>query len=293
MSTPSLWPLTPEAVRQITPGFVLRHLQENPLTRACYPTAFGYYPAARGHHMERPRHSDNLLIYCEAGAGEVHTEHFSGRAGAGDVILLPAGHTHHYRADDSDPWTIYWVHFDGQQAHQLIRELAFDPERIVASIGQQPLLASDFNRLLGLRQSGYRYGVFDYAAALTRQILYFLALQIRTSNIRQRHNFNLEQLKSLMLDHLDGELDLDTLAASTNLSRHHFAAKYKKLAGISPIRHFIHLKMERACYLLDVSNAPVKTVSAQLGYSDPLYFSRIFKKVIGLSPSEYRTRLKG
>lgn len=293
MSTPSQWPLTPDAVRQITPGFLRQHLQANVLTRACYPTAFGYYPEARGHTMERPEHNDNLLIYCAEGRGLVETKHFNGPAQQGDVILLPAGQAHRYRADEEDPWTIYWVHFDGTQTQQLIEELAFDPEKVVSSIGQQPLLEGDFKRLLSLRQSGYRHTVFNYAAALTRQILQFLALQIRTSTLKKQANFNLDQLQSLMLENIEGELDLDTLAAATQLSRHHFAAKYKKLTGISPIRHFIHLKMERACYLLDVSNDSVKSVGAQLGYSDPLYFSRIFKKVIGLAPSEYRMRFKG
>ena len=292
MSTPSQWPLTPDAVRQITPGFMLTHLQANPLTRACYPTAFGYYPRASGHSIERNQHNDNLLIYCVEGRGHIRTLHFRGTVNRGDVVLLPAGQAHQYHADETKPWTIYWVHFDGLQARQLIEELDFHPNQVISSVGQQPLLESDFKRLMSLRQSGYRHSVFNYAAALTRQMLYFLALQIRSSNI-SKHNFNLDQLQSLMLDNIDGELELDTLAASTQLSRHHFAAKYKKLTGISPIKHFIHLKMERACYLLDVSNDSVKTVGASLGYSDPLYFSRIFKKIIGLSPSEYRMRLKG
>lgn len=293
MSTTSQWPLTTKAVRQITPGFMLEHLQQNPLTRACYPTSFGYYPNAQGHKMLRSEHSDNLLIYCDHGTGYIKTDKFYGQVKKGDVILLPSGHAHQYWASDEDPWTIYWVHFDGLQANQLIEELDFNAEQVVASIGQQPLLASDFNRLLSLRQSGYRHSVFNYAAALTRQILYFLALQIRSSNTLKQHNFNLEELRSLMLENIEGELDLDTMAACAQLSRHHFADKYKKLTGISPVKHFIHLKMERACYLLDTSNHSAKQVSSQLGYTDPLYFSRLFKKVIGISPTEYRKSLRG
>lgn len=293
MSTTSQWPLTSDAARHITPGFILEHLQDNPLTRACYPTAFGYYPKAAGHKMTRAEHSDNLLIYCEQGCGFIRTPDFKGAVRHGDIILLPAGQSHEYFANLDDPWSIYWVHFDGLQAQQLIQELNFDQQQLVINIGQQPFLASDFNRLLSLRQGGYRPSVFNYAAAITRQILYFLALQIHSKTLEGHKNFNLDALKSLMLDHIDGELDLDTLAASTQLSRYHFSAKYKKLTGISPIKHFIHLKMERACYLLDTSNDSAKQVSLILGYNDPLYFSRLFKKVIGLSPSDYRKRLRG
>ena len=293
MSSPSRWPLTFDAVRQITPEFMLEHLRRNPLTRACYPTASGYYPRAYGHYVDRPIHDDNLLIYCVDGSGELTTGSFSSTIAKGDLLLLPEGVAHSYRACNRRPWSIYWLHFEGLHAGQLFQELDYSCERPVTQLGLSPILTSDLKRLLSLRQSGYQENVFNYAAALVRQILHFLALEIRSSNTTHRHNFNLDALHSLMLENLHGELDLDTLAASVNLSRHHFASKYKKLTGTAPIRHFIHLKMERACYLLDISPASIKEVAGQLGFSDPLYFSRQFRKVMGLSPSDYRKRQRG
>ncbi|MGI9274026.1 MAG: helix-turn-helix domain-containing protein [Endozoicomonas sp.] len=293
MSSPSQWPLTFDAVRQITPEFMLDHLRQNPLTRACYSTASGYYPRAYGHHIRREKHDDNLLIYCIDGTGIINTRHYSGTVGKGDLLLLPAGLAHSYQASKRQPWSIYWVHFDGLHAGQLLSELEYRPEQPVTSLGLSPVLTSDFKRLLSLRQSGYQHSVFNYAAALIRQILHFLALEIRSSNTTNRHNFNLDALHSLMLENLHGDIDLDTLAASVNLSRHHFASKYKQLTGTPPIRHFIHLKMERACYLLDTSPTSIKEVAGQLGFKDPLYFSRQFRQVMGLSPSEYRLRQRG
>jgi AraC-like DNA-binding protein len=69
--------------------------------------------------------------------------------------------------------------------------------------------------------------------------------------------------------------------------------KYKALTGYSPIQHFIHMKMERACYLLDSGQQPVGEVAERLGYQDAQYFSRLFKKVVGLSPSDYRQLTRG
>jgi AraC-like DNA-binding protein len=73
-----------------------------------------------------------------------------------------------------------------------------------------------------------------------------------------------------------------------NLSRFHFIKKYKALTGTTPINHFIHLKIERACHLLDVTSKGVNEVAWALGYEDAYYFSRIFKKTMGISPSQYR-----
>jgi YesN/AraC family two-component response regulator len=57
--------------------------------------------------------------------------------------------------------------------------------------------------------------------------------------------------------------------------------------------YFIHLRMRLACRLLDLSPRPVKTVAHEVGYADPYYFSRVFKKSMGLSPEKYREIKKG
>jgi AraC-like DNA-binding protein len=91
-----------------------------------------------------------------------------------------------------------------------------------------------------------------------------------------------------MKSNLHGDLELDTLAELAHLSKFHFSKRYKEITGYAPIQHFIHLKMERACYLLDVSSRSVAEVAEAVGYDDAHYFSRLFKKVTGLSPREYR-----
>ena len=95
-----------------------------------------------------------------------------------------------------------------------------------------------------------------------------------------------------MLEHIGQQLDLDTLAAIAKLSKFHFANKYKSLTGYSPIKHFLNMKMEHACHLLDSSNLSVQGVAAALGYDDPLYFSRMFNKTIGMSPRAYRSSVR-
>lgn len=288
LSQPSQWPLTEGAVRYITPEFMLGSLRDNRLSRACYPTAVGYYPRAKGHQMARSTHDDNLLIYCNEGSGYVKTQVFSGPVKPGDLLLLPKARAHEYLSNPSDPWTIYWLHFAGLETQTLIRSLDYKPEQPIIQIGQQPMLLGDFKRLLGLRKSGYQHAVFIYAASITRQILCQLALNIRNLTAVSRHNFNLDEIQGLMMEHIESDLDLGTLANCAHLSKFHFANKYKQLTGYPPIKHFIHMKMEHACYLLDNTSAPIGIIASQIGYEDPLYFSRIFRKTVGTSPSEYR-----
>lgn len=293
MSKPSQWPLTPTAIRTITPQFILDELAADSISAGCYPIAMGYYPDAYGHYINRRSHDDNLLIYCTHGLGYVQTELSRGRISQGDVLLIPAGLAHHYHADAHTPWTIYWFHFGGNCCDELIERLAFRPEQPVNSIGIQPQLVADFKRLLNARHTGYRNAAYIHAASITRQILCYLAMEIRSVHASQRHNFSLEAIQQFMLERLDGDLNLDTLAANFNLSKYHFSNKYKQLTGYPPIKHFIHMKMERACYLLDSSQASVKSISSQLGYDDPLYFSRLFRKTMGVTPTSYRQQTRG
>lgn len=63
---------------------------------------------------------------------------------------------------------------------------------------------------------------------------------------------------------------------------------------MSPMDYFIHLKLQKACLLLYTDDIKVKDIALLVGYDDPYYFSRLFKKYQGLSPDQYRVlRRKG
>ena len=95
-----------------------------------------------------------------------------------------------------------------------------------------------------------------------------------------------------MLEHIDQPLTLDMLAASANMSKFHFSKRYKALTGYSPVKHFLNMKMEHACSLLDGSDLSVGAIASRLGYDDPLYFSRLFSRTVGISPRRYRASIR-
>ncbi len=98
----------------------------------------------------------------------------------------------------------------------------------------------------------------------------------------------IERSVAYMMRHLDQPLQVATLAAQAKVSPSHYFALFKRRTGHAPIDFFIHLRMHRACELLDSTWLRVKEVAAALGYDDPFYFSRIFKSVNRIAPSEYR-----
>jgi AraC family transcriptional regulator of arabinose operon len=293
MSAPSQWPLPKDGIRFLTPAFMLNKLARHPLTRECYPTAMGFYPSAGAHRMQRARHDDNLLIYCVEGRGHVQAGEWRETVGPGQVLLLPQGIAHHYEADADEPWTIYWVHFQGTSTaifNQYLGDRTGAPLVVLAGIS--PPLVAHFRGLLTVHRTGYDTEAFINAANQLRHLLTHIALEIRQTRASNQNSFDLEVVQSLMLEHIGAQLDLDTLAAAANLSRYHFSVKYKALTGYSPIKHFLNMKMEHACHLLDSSKLSVKGVAAALGYDDQLYFSRQFSRTVGISPRAYRRSVR-
>ena len=292
MSNPSKWPLPRDGIRFITPAFMVEKLARHPLTKDCYPTAMGYYPQARGHRMLRDRHDDNLLLYCTAGRGKLDTGNWSGNIAPGNIMLLPQGLAHAYEAHPRDPWTLYWIHFQGASTGILLQYLGYREGRPLADAGVSPLLMGAFTSLLDVRRTGYSTRAFINASNHLRHLITQMTLEISAHAGRLQSGFELDQVHAYMLEHIDQPVTLERLAAVANMSKYHFSNRYKQLTGYSPIKHFLNMKMEHACHLLDSTDLGVGEIALRVGYDDPLYFSRLFRKTIGSSPRGYRASLR-
>jgi len=294
MTGPSDWPLPPDGVRFMVPYFLLQRLATHMLTSGLYPRAMGYYPQALGHRVERHSHADHLLLYCAGGRGMLRVNRRQYPVGWGDLMMLPRELLHAYASSGRDPWTLYWVHFDGANADAFWEHMNFLPDRPVRHIGCAPKVIQDFETLLEARSTGFRESFFIHASNHLRQMLGMFGLMISTHLRRNPGNgFDLEAIHAVMQEKLHGQLDLATLAAVGGMSKHGFCRRYKAQTGESPYQHFLHLKMERACYLLDITDQTVGDIAEGLGYDDAYYFSRLFRKVIGMPPSRYRASRHG
>lgn len=183
---------------------------------------------------------------------------------------------------------VYWVEFSGDNAPLFSERLTMKMDDGYAHVGSFTNIFDDFDGLLALGQRGYTATNVIHAVHVLQQALSFLALQLRVSVFNNSSKFDLDAVETMMRNNLHQELSLDTLAHYAQLSKFHFAKKFKELTDSSPIQHFINMKIQKACVELDNSNATIKDIAESLGYGDPYYFSRLFKKIVGLSPKQYR-----
>ncbi|MCB9257725.1 MAG: helix-turn-helix transcriptional regulator [Ignavibacteriales bacterium] len=96
-----------------------------------------------------------------------------------------------------------------------------------------------------------------------------------------------------MKNNLKLNLTLEMMCEQIGLSPSHFSTLFKKTTGRSPVDYFISLKIQYACHLLDTTKMRIKEISNYLAYEDPYYFSRLFSKIMMVSPTAYRKLEKG
>ncbi|KAF6609500.1 helix-turn-helix transcriptional regulator, partial [Paenibacillus sp. EKM208P] len=87
-----------------------------------------------------------------------------------------------------------------------------------------------------------------------------------------------------MSEQLESTVSLEELSRHVQVSKQHLNLIFKQSTGYSPVDYYLRMKIQRASQLLDLTNASIKEISIQLGFRDPYYFSRLFKKIMGCSP---------
>jgi AraC-like DNA-binding protein len=195
---------------------------------------------------------------------------------------------HEYGADPLDPWEILWVHFDGQLAPTFM-------DLIRAHGGMRVPLGLDIEMRdrwteLAFAQSaiypGYDIFVNTALYALLGSIVF--RLQTRQHRAASAAPFDVHRLQAYIHRHLAETITLEDLARQLHLSPTHFVRVFKKHLGVSPIYYVIQRRIALACTLLAETRLTIKQISQKVGYEDPYYFSRLFKKVMRTNPTDYR-----
>jgi AraC-like DNA-binding protein len=279
----------------VLPKPVVASALQQPVLRDLLITDIGHYPQAAGHLRERRIGIDQaIFIYCTHGSGWCEMGGQRRIVAAGELLVIPPNASHAYGADEKRPWTIYWVHAAGAALKLLLTELGTSEERPVVFLGQDSQLAGLFEEALNVLEHGYTTSHLLYGSRVLGHLLGLMIWHRQQKwQTDPKPRQNMAQSVAYMKRHLHQHLKASHLAAMANLSVPHYSALFKRHTGYSPIEYFNRLRMHQACRLLDNTDMSVKEIAASLGYDDPFYFSRIFKTLNDISPSDYRHLHKG
>lgn len=262
---------------------------EHPLVKRLYLTDVGYFPQAAHHYKERKEGIEEyILLCCIRGKGVVELGEQTYSLEENDIFCLPRLQEHRYWADEADPWSVLWVHFKGSDCGLYPLEAC----RIWHMASDEGVRRMEFlfNQLFAVLEQDYTLGNFIYISQVLALILGEACVRQQKNSQTALKNRQVTQAVRFMYRNLSQDLTLQQLATGLGISKSTLSTAFQTCTGHAPMDFFIRLKMKEACKLLRTGHHYIYEVAQKLGYHDPFYFSRLFKKTVGVSPKEYQYR---
>ncbi len=229
--------------------------------------------------------SDYHLLYVESGEMLFEVEGEEVTVGAGGCVIYPPRAPQKYEQISG---VCYWTHFSGKCIPEILMDAGLRSKHLIRLDEADREVTRIFERML-----------YHYAAAQGLRHLSLasdlLSLLLEIGRIARRDGSDpddrLREVIVQMHKHYAEEIELNEYAAMAGLSLGRFVHLFKECVGSSPYAYVSMLRLERAAELLLSTDQAVGQVAYEVGFSDPLYFSRRFKKQYGLSPNAFRKEI--
>lgn len=202
---------------------------------------------------------------------------------AGDVYLVPPNSTHYYVSDRTNPWVKLWFNVGGTFIVDLLAAYGLTETVLLKNCP----LRERFEE--GLRELKTSKEVDDVLAA---RIIVPLLAELHLFAEKKRRKKTAADAVQQYIESLPPGAPLETkvLHQCSGRSVSQTIRIFKKEFGTTPYALFLERKLKTAKYLLKSTSSPVKEIALSLGWQNPCYFARYFKRRVGLIPSEYRNQ---
>ena len=229
---------------------------------------------------------DYALIYLTDGRG-AFKGHDTGwrRVGAGDVLVLFPGIWHDYHPSPETGWTERWILFNGELLNHWCMSDVLSVDSPVLQVGVHDEIVEAFDRLLETGRANPPFAN-QIQAGISMEILARI-LKFHQSRNKQSKDATpiIESALRYIAKNWDHEIEFEALAAKLGTSYRNFRRLFQEATGLAPHQYLLNLRLNHAKRLL--GTLPVAEVAARVGFADPLYFSRIFKRKVGVAPTRW------
>lgn len=277
----------------VVPRRLMSKFTNHELIKSLFLTDIGFFPKASRHFRERANGcSEYILIYCIEGQGSVITVDETHVISPNSFFIIKKEQKHIYYADNRDPWSIYWVHFTGLHAPYLYNKFVAQNNGKPIFIPFNQNKIAEFEYILELLKLGYTDQIFEYSSMLLHKLIgsfiYYALKSKKTLDIAKEDL--VKGITEYLNDNIYNSITLQQVERKFNRSVSSLCSIFKEKTGYSIMHFFSLIKIQKACELMNLTNLSIKEISYELNYQDPLYFSRVFKKFMGVPPKEYRNK---
>lgn len=208
---------------------------------------------------------------------------------AGHMVIYRPKEPQRYVYYGSEQAEVYWVHFTGKNVRQLLKSYGITNEMRVLKTGTSLEFTNLFKRMIReLQRCQDHYE--EMLSLLLRHL--FIVIQRRLSTEQKLRNEYLDAEMEAAIqyfnDNYNKEISIEKYAAQRGMSVSWFIRNFRQYTDTTPMQYLVSLRIANAQMLLETTSCSVTEIGAIVGYDNPLYFSRLFKKQKGVSPSEYR-----
>lgn len=197
---------------------------------------------------------------------------------------------HEIRTDPDDPLVKYFVDFTGSRAGTLLDETGLGPGILRRLPAPRPVL-DVFDTLIGQGRHGTRFAARICALLLEQLILVVAESAAPPDAGSQRAFATYQRCREHIDTHYLELVSAQQIARACHVNLSHLCRLFQRFDDRSPYQHLLRRKMGHAAERLSVAAVLVKEVASELGFQDPYHFSRVFKKVHGLSPEQFLKKI--
>mgnify|MGYP002802605581 FL=1 len=226
-----------------------------------------------------------VLMHIEQGSGTLEYNDSLYKLHAHDTVLLLPGSNNCYYPDPENPFKLVWLNFFCSWMEDWVKGLGLYDRPVVGGVD----CCDKIYNIVQLVKTTPNNDLISFPILhIFADILLTLSETVHLEN----HTKTASQLAKKIKDCLDtaiyDKIDIDAIAAKLFVSKSSIYRKFEKYYGETPHQYILNRKIEFAKELLASSDYSVAEIANKLAFSDEFYFSNIFKKKTGVSPSVFR-----
>lgn len=234
--------------------------------------------------------NDCYVMYMQGGCLSVKVAGEACLLMPGQMLCIPPHTSYEYHNGLNDePVRYYWLHFTGSELAATLEACGIR-SGAVCYVGVDRQIGEQIEELFGEFRS--RRSNFSYAAAIKVQHILLLLARCAARTDTDEED-KLDRSIRYIHTHICEELSVAALAEMEFFSPSHYRALFRRATGLSPMAYITRQRIHLACDLLGQGSPGLSRVAELCGYRDRLYFQRVFKKEMGISPGEYRRKYHG
>lgn len=254
-------------------------------------TSCGFYRVDSGPTIKtnRPKgRRDYQLLYILEGKAHFYFESSEIIVNKGEMVLFRPREPQLYFYFPKDKCQAFWVHFTGSDVDKILDYYQLPNDTNIFYSGSSPdyqWLFEQMIRELQLCRANYK----ELLTMSLRHIFLLINRYLKENGKSGADALNdIERSIRYFNENYTKDINIDEYAKSLHVSTCWFNRRFKQVTKVTPLQYILSLRLSNAKMLLETQDYNVTETSYAVGFHNPLYFSKLFKKHIGMSPSEYK-----